>query len=134
MTTQQALSIPSLELLQDFISPNQLAFVQECLFGEEAQFFINKMNEIADFITSMPSVIDETDEDKFYLHYFQGNMDWFISKKDIILDQRQAYGYADLGFGCGELGTIPIKELLENNIELDFHFKPCTLTEVKVYR
>lgn len=44
--------------------------------------------------------------------------------------QLQAFGLADLGYG-GELGYISIVELLECGAELDLHWTPQTLAEVK---
>ena len=67
-----------------------------------------------------------------YLHYFKGNMDWYITEKDMIEEeQNQAFGYADLGLGFGELGYISLIELAENGVELDLHWTPKTLREVK---
>ena len=126
--------IACFDLLRDFINPNQLAAILGSFKGEEGQFFIDKMIEVTNLINAMPSVIDEEKEDKYYLHYFIGNMDWFIAEKDSILKQNQAFGYADLGMGFGELGYISIQELIDNNIELDFLFEPRSLAEVKNYR
>lgn len=65
------------------------------------------------------------------LHYFYGNMDWYITEIDSEEEQKQAFGYAKFG-GDGELGYISIEELQENGkVELDFHFEPKTLGEVK---
>ena len=45
-------------------------------------------------------------------------------------EQHQAFGLADLGMGA-ELGYISIVELLENGAELDLHFVPRTLEQIK---
>ena len=43
-------------------------------------------------------------------------------------EQLQAFGLADLGYGP-EYGYISIEELLENGVELDFHYRPRTVAE-----
>jgi hypothetical protein len=37
---------------------------------------------------------------------------------------------ADLGYGA-ELGYISIEELIKNSVEIDLHWKPITLKELK---
>jgi len=58
-------------------------------------------------------------------------MDWYITEKDMGDEQIQAFGLADLGMGFPELGYISIEELVENGVELDLHWTPKTLAEVK---
>ena len=65
-----------------------------------------------------------------HLHYFKGSMDWYITEKDMEGEQLQAFGMVDMGYGP-ELGYISIAELVQNGIELDLHFTPMTLGEIK---
>ena len=68
------------------------------------------------------------------LHYFINGSDWWITERDVILDdQVQAFGYVCLNgdIDCAELGYISITELINNNVELDLYFEPTTLREVK---
>ncbi len=71
------------------------------------------------------------DDAVVYLHYFRGDMDWYITEKDMEAEQHQAFGLADLGMGFPELGYINISELIDNNVELDLYWEPKTLREVK---
>jgi len=57
-------------------------------------------------------------------------MDWYITERDMETDQLQAFGLANLGYG-GELGYISIEELKSSNVEIDLHWTPKTLREVK---
>lgn len=57
---------------------------------------------------------------------------WYVTELDPATGE--AFGWADLGMGCGELGYMDLGEigtvvgrLLP--MERDLHFKPCTLRE-----
>ena len=123
--------------LRQFMPQSELACLRESCHGEEKQFFIVRMVELAALIYSMPKTYEQDgkgDQAIAYLHYFKGGGDWYITEKDADQDgegQIQAFGLADLGYGP-ELGYISIQELIENNVELDLHFTPCTLAKIKV--
>lgn len=63
-----------------------------------------------------------------YLHYFCGGSDWWITERDNVVGepQLQAYGYASINGSPPEAGYISIQEIIENGVELDFHFTPRT--------
>jgi len=70
---------------------------------------------------------------KFFNPY--GSATWWMTEYDS--EQKLAFGYADLGFGCPELGYFSIAEMEEirvkpfdGKIERDIHFMPCTLASV----
>ena len=123
----------AIEDLLPFIGKQQLAAVSEAAKGEERQWFIVRMVELAALVHSMPKVYEQDglgNQAIVYLHYFTGSMDWYITERDISVEQLQAFGLADLGYG-GELGYISIQELIEHGAELDFHFHPCTLEVIQ---
>jgi hypothetical protein len=135
--------LDKIKFLQQFISPSQLLCIVAGTRGEEKQFFNDKIDEVIKTIEGMPST-GQTDGSGdaaiVYLHYFAGGADWYITEKDKGSSddapedkgkQFQAFGLADLFHDGGELGYISIQELIENNIELDLHFRPQTLAEVK---
>jgi hypothetical protein len=104
----------ALEILSGFISGEQLAALRYGLRGEEKQFFFDKAMEMSQRIASMPKTYEQEgrgDQAIVYLHYFRGNMDWYIIEKDEGTaeepGQHQAFGLADFGDG-GELGYISI--------------------------
>jgi len=129
----------ALKDLRGFIGSSQLRVVSEGSRGEEKQFFFDKMCELAAIVKGMPTTGAQDGKGRdaiAYLHYFKGNLDFYITEKDIGSPddkpedfQCQAFGLADLFGDGGELGYISIPELLENGMELDFHFMPKTLRE-----
>jgi len=123
------------KLLSLFMSQYQLLAVGLGLKGEEKDWFEAKMVAVENIINSMPEVYGQDglgDKAIVYLHYFKNGCDWYITEKDSVVGepQYQAYGYANLGYGA-ELGYISIVELLDNNVELDFHWSPKPWSEVK---
>jgi len=122
--------------LKQFISRQQLnAIVRGCK-GEEKEYFFDLAANLGKRFATMAKTYEQDgkgDDAVVYLHYFRGGMDWFITEKDMEDEQHQAFGMADIGYG-GSLGYISLVELMENNIELDFHWTPKTLGEVKASR
>lgn len=123
----------NLETLKQFIPSNELSMVREAMRGEEGQHFINKLVEIAEVVKTTPVTYGQDgmgDNAIAYLHYFRGGMDWYITEKDSEDEQLQAFGIVNMGHGF-EMGYISIVELLNSQIELDLHFTPKTLGEIK---
>jgi len=121
-----------LQLLQHFISEQQLYILTLALNGEEGQYFKVLIDNISNIIETMPKTYEQDGKGNdaiAYLHYFNANMDFYITEKDMCKEQLQAYGLADLGYGA-ELGYISIKELIDNNLEIDLHFNPKPLKEL----
>ncbi len=119
--------------IRKFVSEPQIQALAEAANGEEREHFINLMIELAEHLNTMPKTYEQDgkgDNAVVHLHYFLGDMDWYITEKDMEDEQSQAFGLADLGYG-GELGYISIEELKANNIELDLYWTPKTLAEVK---
>jgi len=121
----------SAQFLKGFMSARQLDFILEACRGEEGQFFIDKLAEMTHLIETMPKTgeTENIEEPLAYLHYFTGSFDWYISEKDKLDEQFQAFGVANMGYP--EYGYISITELIENGVELDLHFKPETLKVLK---
>ena len=123
----------AIKVLRPFIGNQQLQATGAACYGEEKQFFFDKLCHMADVVNTMPKTYEQDGKGKdaiVYLHYFKNGMDWYITEKDMEAEQLQAYGLADLGHG-GELGYISITELIENNVELDFYWTPKTLKECR---
>lgn len=128
--------VKKLPTLRNFVSPQQLRVIADNCYGEERQFFIDKMVELANQIETMPQTYEQDgkgDEAVAHLHYFSGGADWYITEKDMEPEQRQAFGLCDIGYG-GELGYVCIETLRLNNVELDLHFTPKPLHEIKSTR
>ena len=130
--------IAAMPLLKKFIGKSQLAVMGAGVRGEEGQYFKDKFVEVAEVIKNMPHTYQtdgQGDKAVAYLHYFKGGMDWYITEKDKgddeSTDQIQAFGYADLGQGGGEVGYISIQEIIGAGVELDLHWTPKTLGQIK---
>jgi hypothetical protein len=120
--------------LRRFVSTQQLSVLGDACYGEEREWFIDTLVELAERILAMSKTYEQDgkgDDAIVYLHYFKNNMDWYITEKDMEVEQIQAFGLADLGMDCAELGYISIEELTEYGAELDLHWTPKTLREVK---
>jgi hypothetical protein len=132
-------AVNALKVLRGFIGPSQLHAVGRGCRGEEKQFFFDKMVELAHIVETMPKTYEQDGKGEntvVYLHYFAGGQaSWWITEKDVGTPeepgQHQAFGLADLFGDGGELGYISIVEILANGGELDFHFTPETLKEIR---
>ena len=121
--------------LQRFIMPSQLSVLGDLCRGEEGNFFRNKVLEMAGIVDSMPVTYEtdgQGDQAVVQLHYFTSDCDWYITERDQEEEQLQAFGMACIWEE--ELGYISIKELIEAGAELDLHWKPKTLGQVKAER
>lgn len=125
-------------LLKRWLPESQRSAILECLRGEEAEGFEQLVNLLGDRLATMPKTYEQDgkgDDAIAYVHFFRGDMDWFITEGDITPDgngvHRQAFGWCDLGWGCPELGYVDIQELRDNGIEFDLYWQPKTLREIK---
>lgn len=118
--------------ISDFISIKQRQVIRELVYGEEGQFFADKLVELRGIIENMPKTYDTenlpAEEKKCYLHYFLNGWDWYVMEKDNEDGQMLAFGLVK-GFET-ELGYICINELVENYAELDLHFTPTPYKEL----
>lgn len=125
---------------------SQRMAIAEVIRGEEGQSFIDLLVNLKYVIENMPRTY-ETDgqqmKDKVvHLHYFGGSVDAWIVERDMgdskyqaeIGPQHQAFGPITLvsePIGDSEWGYISIQELIGNGIELDLHWEPKAVKEVK---
>ncbi len=133
---QAALAVPT---VRPFLSRVQLAVMSEAARGEEGPFFLQKFIDLAQQIATMPKTYEQDgkgDQATAHLHYFVGGCDWFITEKDMDGGIQQAYGYAIINGDdeMAECGYISIEEITRCGAELDLHFTPCTLAEIKAKR
>ena len=126
----------SLRYLQrtGFMSAQQAQAMLQGMRGEEGQYFKDKCSEITKLVVDMPKTYEQDgkgDKAIAYLHYFKGGGDWYITERDMGPRQDQAFGLASLQGNDPELGYISLVELAKHNVELDLHFKPTTIGELK---
>ena len=126
--------IEAIHTVKHFVGDSQLEAMGDGVRGEEGEFFKTMFVKLADQLNTMPKTYEQDgkgDEAVVHLHYFLGNMDWYITERDMEEDQIQAFGLADLGMGYPELGYISIEEITNAGAELDLYWTPKTLSEVK---
>jgi len=120
-----------------FLSASQVQAIAYGMGSEESSWFCDKIVAIDKMISAMPVTYQQEGlgvEAIVSLHYFKGSADFWITERDSDPDgegQQQAFGLADLYGDGGELGYVSIAELISCGVELDLHFKPRTLREVR---
>ncbi len=130
----------AINVVRPFVTRQQFQVMEELSrTGEEKKFFQEKFLEYANRIAGMAKSYEQDgkgDEAVVYLHYFHGGSDWYITEKDQDGGVQQAFGYAVLNGDeqNAELGYISIEELTGLGVELDLHFDPRTLGQVKEQR
>ena len=128
--------------IRPFLSQVQMAALTTMTLPahcEEWQFYVAKVQALADLVTGMAQTYEQEgkgEQATVTLHYFIGGSDWYITEKDIDGGVEQAFGYAVLNGDedCAELGYISIQEITAYGAELDLHFAPRTLADVKAER
>ena len=124
----------NLNALRNFLSFGQLTAMRLGLNGEESAYFRDKLTEIDARIRDMPRIYAQDgkgDAAIVYLHYFLGGHDWYITERDTSPEQYQAFGLASLNGYSPELGYISISQLIAHGAELDLHFQPCELGNIR---
>ena len=122
----------ALHKLQGFIGKAQRKVIGELCYGEEKQFFYDKLVELTNIVETMPvtyATDGQGNQAIVHLHYFTAGADWYITERDVETEQLQAFGLANLGFGR-ELGYISLVEILKCGAELDLYWQPRTLFEI----
>ena len=131
-TIEQVTSV--IPTIRKFVSKSQLSVLADGCRSQEANWFKTQIVELANLFNTMPKSYEQDgagDNAVAHLHYFNASMDWYITERDRVDEQHQAFGLASLGFDTPELGYISIVELIENGVELDLHFTPTTIGELK---
>lgn len=133
-------------LFDNFMPASQRFSFLEALEGEEADFFIDNLWELAKSIRGIPVTYNtediETADKVLHLHYFKGGVDAWIVERDVgdtpeqdgLGPQLQAFGKITVmggGWRDAEWGYISIQELIENGVELDFYWEAKTVKEMK---
>lgn len=135
ISTEQSLrGANALFTIRNFMPTHQKETVRQLIRGEEGQFFVDKVVELAAIVDGMPKVYGQDgkgDGAIVYLHYFGPNFDVWISEKDTTAQQIQAFGKVKFSDGDAELGYINLEDLFATcTIELDFHFTPKPFNQI----
>lgn len=143
-----------LKRIKPFLTDQQFTTISGNINTPDDEF-TDVVDRLYTIITKMPKTGESKDNNNTYnhqtliacLHYFMGASEWFIIQKDTREgqqdEQHQAFGYVILNGDLqnAELGYIDIEALKNLNasksvgqsmgVELDFHFQPTTLSDVK---
>lgn len=133
LSKKTALEQLSKVLTAGFISTQQAKCIKSLLNSEEQDFFIEVVDRIYSTMQVMPKMLEQDgkgDDAIAYLHYFTANTDFYITEKDIKDGIKQAFGLVSLS-DCPEIGYISIEEVIKAGAEIDLHFEPKTLGEIK---
>lgn len=120
-----------------FIGRSQGGALGAGLHGEEGGFFNDKLREVSGTVSTMPKTYEQSglgDAAVAHLHYFLAGFDWYITERDMEPEQHQAHGLAifqHVGPDGGELGYISLYEITSLGAELDLHFTPTNLGEIR---
>ena len=129
--------------LRFFIGASQRLAMTEIIFGEEGQDMVEKVFELKAVVQTMAKSYETDSQGQAAiakLHYFRGAIDAWITERDAgesgdgeFAIQHQAFGKITLTGqkSDAELGYISIYELIRNGLELDLHWTPITLGEIK---
>ncbi len=134
LTTENQTIKEAVALVAQFMGKAQLLTLAQLCKSEEGEHFLQKLLELTNTLENMPETYEQDGKGEqaiVYLHYFLGGMDWHITERDCETEQLQAFGLADLGMGCPELGYISIQEITSLGAELDLYWAPKTIAEIK---
>lgn len=131
-----------LDVLLHFMPYGERMAIKSAMRGEERKYFAEKLKDMVEAIKSAPRTGDtngQGDDALVVLHYFGGNCDAWITELDagapddtLECFQQQAFGFVCLGDPqCAELGYVSIPDLVQNNMELDLHWRRQTVGEIK---
>ena len=139
MSLDTPLCVEDLTMLRRFVPGAQLNLLLQFTGGEEKQHFLTLLAELAARIKAMPMTrgTESVDDPIVHLHYFRGNVDVWITERDIgdgrcpkgLGPQHQAFGYVDLGYGP-ELGYVSLPEIFSTRVELDLNWTPKPVSQV----
>lgn len=126
----------ALKTLEILTGPAQRRVMLEALRGAEGEHFRTLIEKVHADWQACPATYAAQGLGVYALarfHFFTAGCDWWIVEKDSDPDgegQIQAFGVADLGMGCRELGYISIPEILKCGAELDLYYTSVTVAEI----
>lgn len=130
-------------MLTHFLPAAQRMTLLTQLEGEEGEGVADTVNGLVQTIANMPASYQTEGSDEAivhaHLHYFKGGVDAWITEKDKgnpergDVSQHQAFGLITLSGDVdqAEMGYISIEELIGLGVELDLHWTPTTLKEIR---
>ena len=118
--------------LNRLLSEAQKAALHECLRGEEAVFFIEKLKEVQRIADHTPRTYQTEQSEAVKvatMHYFLNGWDWYLVEMDMQKELTQCFGLVK-GYEK-ELGYFSLPEILKTGAELDLYWTPTPINEIK---
>lgn len=119
-------------MLQPYLNRNQRLGLIQMLCGEECAWYRQRMREMLNVISGIPAIYatDGQGESAIaHLHYFTPNADFYFIELDRESENLPGFGLAIIT--DAELGYMNLMEVLANGGELDLHWKPLTIAEIR---
>lgn len=121
--------------LSRFMGESQRGAVRDFLGSEEWEFYADTVIRLTRLVEVMPKLYSTEklgDDAPVSLHYFAGNAHWYLIEREIRAGQPDSvFCYASLWGDEYEYGYVDMAELLKNGAELDFHFEPRPMRDLK---
>jgi len=134
MQTPNAELSRKIKELSPFVGDAQLKVLYTMALGEEYEEGLRILSKLHDTILTMPKSYEsdgQGDKAIAHLHYFNPSSDAYITERDMEDEQQQAFGLMSLNGNPPELGYINLKELTDNGFEIDCHYEPISLAEIR---
>ena len=125
------------QVLANYMGRSQWVVLQSLMDGsEESGFFKEIAAHLRRSVEAMPTAGGQLlgeEAPMVYLHYFLGASDvWVLEKAEGGgVEQVFAFSLLNGDHQMAELGYVDLSELLLVGFELDFHFEPKPLSEVR---
>lgn len=124
-------------VLRPYLPRAEAEVIRGALRGEGAQWFRDKIRELAETIRKMPRTYDQSQvkDAVASLHYFTPAHDFYILELDMEGSGREQAFALSFNSGSGDsrgrLGYVSIDEIVRAGAELDLHFDPKTVSEIR---
>ena len=119
-------------MLRPYLNRNQRLGLVQLLCGEEGAWHRQRLREMLNIISSIPALYatdSQGDAAVAHLHYFMPNADFYFTELDREREDLPGFGLAVIT--DAELGYMNLREVLANGGELDLHWTPKTIGEVR---
>jgi hypothetical protein len=134
MTDQLLLTTEQAQVLARYMGWPQWSSLEALMHGgDESAFFQELATTLSRGITDMPEVGSQNEAETVYLHYFLGSSDVWVLEKDAAAGVERVFAFSLLNGDArmAELGYLDLSQLILTGFELDFHFSPKPLAEVR---
>ena len=122
-------------MLRPYLCRNQRLGLIQLLCGEERAWYRQRLREMLNIISGIPALYTtdgQGDAAVAQLHYFTPHADFYFTELDRESVDLPGFGLAIIT--DAELGYMSLTEVLANGGELDLHWTPQTIGEIREER